>query len=250
MSDRTNPEPNARGPGAGSNYVLPNEAIRWDIPTWKRAFTHWEKVIDSMIPVPQEGLELGATEGGASLFLAGRFGLRTVCSDVGGVSPAADPLHTRFGVRHLMTYADIDATNIAFPDKSFDVVVFKSILGSIGGALGRDAIGTAVHEMHRVLRPGGVLLFAENLAATRAHRFVRQRVRAWGTFWHYMELDEITRHLEANFRSVSLNTTGFGCVAVPEKFPKLRGAMAEVDGLLDHVLPQGFRYLAFGHALR
>ena len=238
------------GGAGGSPYVLPNEAIRWDIPTWKRAFTHWETTIAEMVPPPVEALELGATEGGASLFLAGRFGMHSVCSDIGGVSPAADPLHTRFGVRHLMTYADIDATNIAFPDQSFDVVVFKSILGSIGGALGPDAIGVAVNEMHRVLRPGGVLLFAENLAATRAHRFVRRRVRNWGTFWHYMKLTELDQHLSDNFGTVSLKTTGFGCVAVPEKFPKLRTAMSHVDSALDRVLPKDFRYLAFGHAVK
>lgn len=250
MSDRTNSvQPGSEREGS-SAYAVPNEAIRWDIPTWKRAFTHWEKTIAAMQPPPTQALELGATEGGASLFLAGRFGMNMVCSDLGGVSPAADPLHTRFGVRDFMTYADVDATNIAFADESFDVVVFKSILGSIGGALGPAAIATAVQEMRRVLRPGGVLLFAENLAATRAHRFVRQRVRSWGSFWHYMDLSELKGHLDVNFGSVSLNTTGFGCVAVPERFPRVRGAMAEVDGLLDRVLPERFRYLAFGHAIR
>ncbi len=248
MTDSTKTE--RTGGVAASAYVLPNEAIRWDIPTWTRAFTHWENTIAAMVPTPVEALELGATEGGASLFLAGRFGMRSVCSDIGGVSPAADPLHTRFGVRHLMTYADIDATNIAFPDQSFDVVVFKSILGSIGGALGPETIAVAVKEMHRVLRPGGVLLFAENLAATRAHRFLRRRVRKWGTFWHYMKLTELDQHLNHNFRVVSLKTTGFGCVAVPEKFPKLRNAMSRVDSALDRVLPKDFRYLAYGHAVK
>lgn len=250
MSDRMTNDPPKQGSDPAKTYVLPDEAITWDVPTWKRAFMHWEQTVVAMNPQPTRALELGATEGGAALFLAGRFGIRSVCSDIGGVSPAADPLHSRFGVRHLMTYADIDATNIAFPEGSFDIVIFKSILGSIGGALGPEAIGSAVREMHRVLRPGGVLLFAENLAATRAHRFVRRRVRAWGTFWHYLELQELQRHLQASFAAVSVRTTGFGCVAIPEKFPKGRAAMAHVDQLLDHVLPQGFKYLAFGHAFK
>ena len=250
MTHLTTPDPPQQRNGPSEPYLVPNEAIRWDVPTWKRAFVHWERTVVDMHPQPTEALELGATDGGASLFLAGRFGIRSVCSDIGGVSPAADPLHTRFGVRHLMTYADIDATNIAFPVESFDIVIFKSILGSIGGALGPEAIGTAVQEMHRVLRPGGVLLFAENLAATRLHRSIRRRVRAWGTYWHYLKLQELQRHLQANFVAVSIHTTGFGCVAVPEKLPRARAAMAHVDQVLDQVLPPGFKYLAFGHAFK
>lgn len=65
-----------------------------------------------------------------------------------------------------------------------------------------------------------------------------------------MKLTELDQHLSDNFGTVSLKTTGFGCVAVPEKFPKLRTAMSHVDSALDRVLPKDFRYLAFGHAVK
>jgi ubiquinone/menaquinone biosynthesis C-methylase UbiE len=231
-------------------YVVPVEAIEWDVPTWRRAFLHWEKVLAAAPVLPKNGLELGGYRGGASLFLADRFAIPMTCSDYCGVHADAEPLHQRFGVRDLMTYAVADATKIPYDDASFDLVIFKSILGSIGGVVGLDAVGVAVSEMHRVLRPGGILLFAENIAATPAHSFLRNKIRKWAYAWHYLKLDELSGHLEKNFSKVTIETTGFGCVAVPEKWPTLRNSMAKVDGVLDHVLPKSFRYLAFGHAVK
>jgi SAM-dependent methyltransferase len=233
-----------------STYTVPLEAIEWDVPTWRRAFLHWEKAIAELVPKPVNGLELGGKRGGGSLFLAHRFGIPMVCTDLGGVHEDAEPIHTRYNVRELMTYADVDATKIPYDDQSFDVVVFKSILGGIAGAINVEAIATSISEMHRVLRPGGVLLFAENLSATPAHKFVREKVRPWGTFWHYLEFNELSGHLNRTFSSVEFDTTGFGAVAIPEKWPAVRNTVAKIDGLLDNVLPKSFRYLAFGHAVR
>jgi ubiquinone/menaquinone biosynthesis C-methylase UbiE len=234
----------------GTPYVVPFEAIEWDVPTWRRAFLHWEKAVARTSPTPTKALELGSFRGGASLFLADRFGIPMTCTDYIGVHADAEPMHQRFGVRELMTYEVADATKVPFADASFDLVVFKSILGSIGGAVSLEAMGMAVSEMARVLRPGGMLLFAENLAATPAHSFLRTKIRPWAYAWHYLKLEELNGHLTKNFSKVTLETTGFGCVAVPEKWPTLRNSMAKVDGVLDHVLPKSFRYLAYGHAIK
>lgn len=168
-------------------YEIPTEAIEWDVPTWKRAFDHWETAVASLGDTPHDALELGGRRGGGALFLAGRFGLHVTCSDLGGPHVEASSIHKKYNVDGLITYADVDATSVPFPDASFDVVIFKSILGDIGGACGSEGIAKAVHEMARVLRKGGVLLFAENLAATPLHKWARRNAlvpgRTHGSTW-------------------------------------------------------------------
>lgn len=223
-----------------------NDAIGWDIPTWRRAFLHWERVLESHPPA--NGLELGAKLGGASLFLAHRFGTEMICSDLGGPADGAAALHAQHGVSDLISYADANAISLPYDDSSFDVVVFKSILGSIAGVVGAEAMQTTMKEIRRVLRPGGTLLFAENLSATVGHQFLRRRIRTWGRGWHYLSLNELTVLLDRTFPSAVVKTTGFICVGVPERFGRLRASAGTVDGVLDRVLPMRARYLAFGHA--
>jgi ubiquinone/menaquinone biosynthesis C-methylase UbiE len=51
----------------------------------------------------------------------------------------------------------MDARQLAFPDQTFDVVLFVGALHHMPDVV----VGDCFHEIHRVLRPDGVVLCAE-----------------------------------------------------------------------------------------
>ena len=142
-----------------------------------------------------EVLEIGSRDGGLSLWFAdpGCIEGRLLRSD--RPDKAARELHAEAGVSDRVEYASIDATDIGVQD-SFDVVAFKSVLGGVGGAGGYEAQAEAVESMYVALRPGGVLLFAENLAASPMHAYLRRRFVSWGDRWRYVTEHEMDVFLE------------------------------------------------------
>ena len=145
------------------------DVFQWDVGTWSKALRVWEAVL---APLPQgRALALGEREGGLSLYLA-MHGHRVICSDLSSPEPSARPLHERYQVHPRVAYEAQDITNIQHPDNSFDVVMFKSVIGALST---KERQLKALAEIHRVLRPGGVLLFAENLGGSRLHRWMRKR---------------------------------------------------------------------------
>lgn len=220
------------------------EIIKWDVNSWAQALSRWERW------VPQaEGLrvlELGSHGGGISLYWAMR-GSQVVCSDLGGPQKEALALHERYGVAERISYADIDATKIARGDGEFDVVCFKSVLGGVGGALGWEGQARALGEMHRVLRPGGQLIFAENTAASPLHRFLRRRFVEWGARWRYPTPEELRQLLEG-FAHVELNFAGFAATFGRREWQ--RTLLYAVDVLVTPMIPDRWKYIAIGCATK
>jgi ubiquinone/menaquinone biosynthesis C-methylase UbiE len=180
------------------------------VSTWQRALYYWDKVV----PGSGEGLraiDLGARDGGLSLWLAQK-GYSVVCSDVEGPSPLASQLHERYGVTGQVQYEAVDATAINAAGNSFDVVVFKSMLGGIGFYCNFAAIEQAMQEIKRVLKPGGTLLFAENLQASAFHRFARRHFVPWGKDWYYPSLAELQQLMSVFARQNIYSYGYFGCV--------------------------------------
>ena len=224
------------------NRKLLQDIISWDINTWKRALFCWDAHMDALLPAPGlRVLEIGARGGGVSLYFA-RKGWQCVCSDRGENFAEAAALHDAYGVSEQVTYVDADCTALPFPEASFDAVVFKSVLGSIGKN-GEDArIDAAMAEMLRVLKPGGTLFFAENLAATRMHLSLRRRFNRWGAAWNYLTLARI-RTLLANFDAPQLHTYGFwGC------FLKDHPLTRVADALCCRKDPSARHYMCYGIA--
>ena len=65
---------------------------------------------------------------------------------------------------------------IAFPDESFDVIVSTLVLCSVPDEV------AALDEIHRVLRPGGRLVYLEHVAAIenpKRHRWQRRIEPLW-----------------------------------------------------------------------
>ena len=85
-----------------------------------------------------------------------------------------------------MELSEADAEHLPFDDTSFDTVVCTLSLCSVGDD------GTAIIEMHRVLRPGGQLLLLDHVAAT--NRFLLALQRLWEKVTLRFAGDYQTRH--------------------------------------------------------
>lgn len=226
---------------------LLTDVVGWDVRNWATAVRFWDETIDWSGADTLRCLELGAGRGGLALWLALK-GKQVVCSDVANAAEQARPLHSRYGVEEHMEYRDIDAAAIsASPedDEFFDVVVFKSILGGVGRD-DSERQRAVIDEAFRVLRPGGMLLFAENLEGSGLHRFVRRRANRWGGRWRYMTLEAFNDFLSP-FAAVEMRTTGV--IAAMGRTERQRDFLARIDhGLLNRVIPSRWRYIAYGIA--
>ena len=215
--------------------------FQWDVRTWSRALPLWEEALGSK----RSGLALalGEREGGLSLWLAGQ-GFHVLCTDLHPPGAEARSLHALHGVADRITYGAQDATDLHLQDGTFDVVIFKSMLGALST---RERQEQAIREMLRVLKPGGVLLFAENLAGTWPHRALRRRFVAWDHYWRYLRLPGDL----ALFRgTVAMRHGTTGLLANLGRSERQRDLLARIDRLLVPLVPEGWRYVLYGSARR
>ena len=223
---------------------LQKDIIQWDIRSWSKALTFWEDHVDWNNV--ENGLELGGHEGGLSLWLALKE-KTTVCSDLKDVKGTAEKLHLKHGVSSFITYQDIDATNIPY-ENHFDIIVFKSIIGGIGRDNNYEIQQKVFKEIYKALKPGGKLLFAENLIASPFHRFMRKRFVKWGNAWRYVSLKEMNEFL-SDFSSHQLNTTGV--LASFGRNESQRNVLSKIDEIvLNRICPENWKYISYGIAVK
>lgn len=223
---------------------LLKDIIQWDIKSWSRALKYWESHIDwSRV---QNGLELGGREGGLSLWL-GLKGTKMVCSDLEDVKQTAEKLHLKHNLGELITYRDIDATDIPYEDY-FDIVVFKSIIGGIGRDDNFEKQKQVFHEIFKALKPGGKLLFAENLVASPFHQGLRKRFVNWGSSWRYVSTEEMKEFLK-DFSSVDFKTTGV--LGTFGRNESQRNFLSTIDQVfLNKICPESWKYIGYGIAIK
>jgi SAM-dependent methyltransferase len=222
--------------------------FQWDIRNWSKALPCWEKALDALPPAttPRKALELGGREGGLSLWLA-KKGFRVICSDLSGAETTALPLHTQQGVTAQITYADIDATQIPF-ENEFDVIIFKSIIGGIGRNNNKEIQQQVFTQIYKALKPGGKLLFAENLTASPLHRFFRKRFTNWSGYWRYVTEAELRGFMQP-FSNVEVHTTGFA--GTFGRSEKQKHILARADEMvLNAITPRSWKYIAYGVAVK
>lgn len=229
---------------ADAGDELTQDVLSWDTRTWAKAAVLWEDRLASW-DEELDCLEVGAGPGGPALLLALK-GHRVTCSNWSNTREQASPLHERYGVSDRMSYEDIDVVNIPYTEK-FDVIVFKSVLGGLHehGKSSKDAMG----EIYRALKPGGRLIFAENLRGTVFHRLARAiayRVRR--AQWRFTTEKEMRDLLEP-FAHYEMQTTGvlalFGVTEGQRRF------LARLDDAgLNRIVPASWRYVAYGVATK
>lgn len=178
--------------------------IGWDLVTWKCALAFWEEHLPKDLSGTRS-LEVGCGRGGLSLWLA-KKNSQVVCSDLSDPQPKAHSLHDFWGVSERIRYEAIDALSIPYEDE-FDLVVFKSVLGGLGAEDHIDRIQQSLQQMHKALKPGGRLMFAENLN-TPFHHFLRTAFVRWGRRWNYLGRDELLASLPS-FSKIEYGSTGF-----------------------------------------
>lgn len=221
---------------------LTKDIIQWDVRSWSKALAYWDKNIDW--DNVENALELGGREGGLSLWMALK-GKTIVCSDLDNVKATAQPLHVRYKVNDLVTYQDIDATNIPY-ENHFDIIVFKSIIGGIGRNDNSQIQEKVFKEVYKALKPGGKLLFAENLIASPFHQRLRRKFVKWGSEWRYVSLDEMKGFL-SDFSAVEINTTGVMATFGRSEFQ--RNTFSKFDELiLNKISPNNWKYITYGIA--
>ncbi|MDD2387413.1 MAG: methyltransferase domain-containing protein [Bacteroidales bacterium] len=221
---------------------LVKDIIKWDVKSWSKALRYWNSNIDW--GTVQNGLELGGREGGLSLWLALK-GKEVVCSDLNDVKNTAEHLHLRYNVSKLIKYQDIDAVNIPY-ENYFDIIVFKSIIGGIGRNDNYEIQQKVFNEIYKALKPGGKLLFAENLIASKFHQRMRKRFVNWGSAWRYVSIKEMKECLDL-FATYDIKTTGV--LAAFGRTESQRNLLSTIDKLFfNKVCPKNWKYISYGIA--
>jgi len=227
--------------GQSGDFDRWRDVMDWDVANWSVAIPFW-KQHSALSLDGARVLELGAHRGGLSLYAAAG-GAEVVCSDIESPERPASPVHLKYGVQDRITYRAINATAIDFPDATFDIVLFKSVLGGLGPW--SEAQAATMAEIARVLKPGGELWFAENLRAGWLHmmsrRFFLKRA------WHYPTYEEFRGTCNVFGR---VETRRYGLLATFGRKQAIQDVLARVDAFIDPVVPLRWRYILFGVATR
>jgi ubiquinone/menaquinone biosynthesis C-methylase UbiE len=214
-----------------------HDIIQWDVKNWKNALPFWSAHFD--IKEGMKVLALGEREGGMSLYFA-KQGCEVICSDYNEMPDETARMHKEKGVADKIEYRQIDMREIDFPSDSFDIVVFKSVIGALGD---KDAQDDAIKEIHRVLRKDGAFLFAENAKGSSFHDYLRRKFVKWGERWRYINKYDIKQWRKLFSKSF---VKSYGSLALFGRSEKQRSTLASADKLISPLTPKNWRYIYFG----
>ncbi len=232
---------------AKPSWPLLKDIIEWDVRSWSRCLDFWAPVVRLQDTNSAQVLTVGERNGGISLWFALQ-GFNVICTDRGGPTRQASELHRRYGVSDRVAYADVNIFSMPYSDASFDIVACKSVIGGLK-AVYRDAAtrtlenqSRAVQEIHRVIKPGGYFLGAENLVGTWFHRNTRYWVKHGRVGWRHLTRPEIDR-LFACFKVVEQRPYGF--LGSRSTLLGLDCLSAMIDSRVCPLLPVDWHYISF-----
>jgi SAM-dependent methyltransferase len=212
--------------------------IGWDSGTWGQCLDFWLQYVPDL--KGKDVLELGASQGGLSLYFALQEA-QVLCSDLTSPEAKARPLHQAYGQSQIR-YLALDAKALDLPDQSQDLVVFKSVLGGIRRGAETDPKPLVMAEILRVLRPGGWLLFAENLIGAHWHMFLRKQFVSWAAYWDYLSLPDL-QALTQPFAESHYQTAGILALCGRTEFQ--RQQLSRLDRVLQKKWPENQCYCVF-----
>jgi SAM-dependent methyltransferase len=139
--------------GAAADYDA-KWGIDWGQTGREQVLGKLRKALGGALPVFDRSLEVGAGTGYFSLhLLMSGVVARATCTDISpGMIEALEENAGRLGLEVDARVADAEA--LPFADGSFDIVVGHAVLHHL------PDLAQAFSEFHRVLRPGGTIVFA------------------------------------------------------------------------------------------
>lgn len=218
-----------------------NDIFEWDINNWSKALNLWESYLQNS--PGKVALTVGEKNGGLTLWL-GLNNILVYSTDVEGVTEQAKETHSKYQISGNVVYDKANFLDLHYADNTFDIVAFKSVLG---GLRTEESQQLALDEAFRVLKPGGMLFFAENLQATFFHMMMRKFFIKWGGYWRYLKFNDLNRLLY-KFSSVRYNTYGFwGTFGRNEN---QRQILSSFDDIFCNFVPEKHRYIIFGVCIK
>jgi SAM-dependent methyltransferase len=139
--------------GAAADYDA-KWGIDWGQTGREQVLGKLRKALGGALPVFDRSLEVGAGTGYFSLhLLMSGVVARATCTDISpGMIEALQENADRLGLEVAAQVADAEA--LPFEDESFDIVVGHAVLHHL------PDLAQAFAEFHRVLKPGGTIVFA------------------------------------------------------------------------------------------
>ncbi len=224
------------------------DILNWDISNWSQALNFWETEITHITKSEQKleiALELGGREGGLSLWLS-QFCNKVVCSDLENTEKTAKVLHDKYQINNI-SYQNISALEIPYQDH-FDIIIFKSIIGGIAQGDNKDVQQKVFDQILNALKPGGMLLFAENLQSTKVHSFMRRKMNKWGDYWRYVTLAEL-KEFTSNFNKTTIQSNGM--LGAFGRNENQKNKLGKIDkSLIDKITPSSWKYIGYGVAVK
>jgi len=220
------------------------DSIYWDIVNWSKAFVFWESILKH-VPNNAKILELGCgANGGLSLWFASK-GYKVICSDHIEITEKTKNIHKQYNLENRIEYKIVDALSIPYTDY-FDIICFKSVLGGIVRNNSLEVAAQVILQIQKALKPGGVLIFTENLSSSFLHKLLRRRYGALKNSWRYFTTAEI-KELFSRFTSFNYRAFGFtGCFGRNEKQRRFFGRID--SAVFDKILPENLNYIISGIA--
>lgn len=221
------------------------DIIEWDVLNWSQLIQYWLPLLEQL-PVDSKVLAIGERNGGLSLWLA-LMGFDVVCTDITDIHSSAHQLHGKYNVAAKIQYKQFDVVNDDWGIQQFDIIIAKSVIGGLKSTRGKsstrsvEAQHKAMHNIHRLLKPGGYFFSAENLRGgvfTRLARKMRKRKKGW----QHPTYHELLQ-LFSSFTLVQTKTFGI----LPTLFsPKaVNRLMYGMNRYVLCLLPKGSKYIAF-----